>query len=179
MLRVVIDTSTLISFVLTSGDITRQIITAWRADEFVLLTSPATRAELQRVLAKSQIRDRSKVALGWFATDIDRYSTHVPGDLVLSGICRDPKDNMFLACAAEGRADYIVSSDHDLLTLRSYRDTCIVNPGEFLVVLRLAALSSQELSRVFSTDTLLHIWSSICLIPALKDKVGDALGGFQ
>jgi len=46
MLRVVIDTSTLVSFALTAGDITRQIIGAWRAEEFTLLTTPATRDEL-------------------------------------------------------------------------------------------------------------------------------------
>ena len=42
---------------------------------------------------------------------------------------------MFLACAVEGRADYIVSGDRDLLTLESYQDIPIVTATEFLRVL--------------------------------------------
>jgi putative PIN family toxin of toxin-antitoxin system len=179
MLRVVIDTSTLVSFVLTAGDITRQIISAWRADEFTLLTTPGTRAELRRVLEKPQIRFRSHASLNWFADDIERFSTHVPGKLDLAGVSRDPKDDMFLACAVEGEADYLVSSDRDLLVLQAYDDVCIVNPGEFLIVLRLAQRSPQELRTAFSANTLLHVWSSICLIPSLKEKVAEALGGFE
>lgn len=179
MLRVVIDTSTLVSFVLTAGDITRRIISAWREDEFILLTTPATRAELRRVLEKPQIRTRSRTSLSWFAVDIERYSTHVTGELSLAGVSRDPKDDMFLACAVEGRADYLVSSDHDLLVLRAYEQVCIVNPGEFLVALQLSRLTPPEIRTLFSIDALLQVWSSICLIPSLKEKVAEALGGVE
>ena len=42
---------------------------------------------------------------------------------------------MVLACAVEGRADYIVSGDRDLLTLESYEEIPIVTPREFLQIL--------------------------------------------
>lgn len=177
MLRVVIDTSTLVSFVLTAGDITRRIIAAWRADEFILLTTSETRAELRRVLEKPQIRARSREPMGWFADDIERFSTHIAGDLQLPGVTRDSKDDMFLTCAVEGRADYLVSSDRDLLVLRGHENVCVVNPGEFLVILRLAQLSPLEMRTNFSPDTLSHVWSSLCLTPSLKEKVAEALRG--
>lgn len=34
--------------------------------------------------------------------------------------CRDPGDDMFLACAVDGRADAVVSADRDLLDLGEY-----------------------------------------------------------
>ena len=42
-------------------------------------------------------------------------------------LCRDPKDNMFLDVAVEGKADFIVSGDEDLLVLKKIENTTIVN----------------------------------------------------
>jgi len=66
---------------------------------------------------------------------LERYMWHVPGDLELTGACRDPKDDRFLARAVEGKAHYLVSSDKDILDMKSYRGVAIVNPGQFLLAL--------------------------------------------
>ena len=58
-----------------------------------------------------------------------------PGRLAVHVITRDPSDNMFLTCAVEGRADYIVSGDQDLLTVQSYQGIPIVTAAEFLRIL--------------------------------------------
>jgi len=42
---------------------------------------------------------------------------------------------MFIACAVEGRARYIVSGDHHLLDLRRYGRVRIVTVAHFLRVL--------------------------------------------
>ena len=49
--------------------------------------------------------------------------------------CRDPKDDKFLAIAAAGEADLIVSGDQDLLALHSYAGIPIVPPVDFLRML--------------------------------------------
>lgn len=46
--------------------------------------------------------------------------------------CRDPKDNKFLELAWNGRADLIVSGDHDLLALNPFREIPIVKPAGFI-----------------------------------------------
>lgn len=46
--------------------------------------------------------------------------------------CRDPKDDMFLECAALAKAALIVAGDKDLLTLGSYKGTHIVTPAEYV-----------------------------------------------
>lgn len=43
----------------------------------------------------------------------------------------DPADNVILACAKDGAADFIVSSDHHLLDVREFEGISIVNPAEF------------------------------------------------
>jgi len=46
-------------------------------------------------------------------------------------ICRDPKDNFLLSLASKAEADFIVTSDEDLLVLINYLDTKIINVKEF------------------------------------------------
>jgi hypothetical protein len=46
-------------------------------------------------------------------------------------ICRDPKDNFLLALARDGRADYLITGDHDLLVIGSFEETLILTFSEF------------------------------------------------
>ena len=46
-------------------------------------------------------------------------------------ICRDPKGNFLLALAQDGNADYLITGDHDLLTLKKLGKTKIVTLKDF------------------------------------------------
>jgi uncharacterized protein len=49
--------------------------------------------------------------------------------------CRDPKDDKYLALAAAGQADVIVSSDiRHLLSMHPWRGIPILSPADFLVL---------------------------------------------
>jgi putative PIN family toxin of toxin-antitoxin system len=48
-------------------------------------------------------------------------------------IVRDEEDNKILESAVESKADYLITSDHDLLNLKSYQNVKIVNPAQFWV----------------------------------------------
>lgn len=52
MLRIVIDTSSLVSYVLTKGEIMQRVIAHWRAGAFTVLSSSETLAELAEVLSR-------------------------------------------------------------------------------------------------------------------------------
>jgi putative PIN family toxin of toxin-antitoxin system len=54
---------------------------------------------------------------------------------LLNAVPRDPDDNMVLECAIEGNAQYIVTGDKDLLTLKTFHDIQIVTASDFLKVL--------------------------------------------
>ena len=47
-------------------------------------------------------------------------------------VCRDPKDDEFLALAVNGQANFIVTGDRDLLVLNPFRGIAIVGPDVFL-----------------------------------------------
>jgi putative PIN family toxin of toxin-antitoxin system len=50
-------------------------------------------------------------------------------------ICRDPKDNFLLALAKDGKADYLITGDGDLLVLKEFERTKIVTLSDFESVL--------------------------------------------
>jgi len=49
----------------------------------------------------------------------------------LINICRDPKDNFLLALAKDGNADYLITGDSDLLSVKKLGKTKIVKLSEF------------------------------------------------
>jgi putative PIN family toxin of toxin-antitoxin system len=46
--------------------------------------------------------------------------------------CRDTRDNKFLELAVDGKADYIISGDEDLLVLNPFRGIPILTARDFL-----------------------------------------------
>lgn len=49
-------------------------------------------------------------------------------------VCLYPKDDKIPEFAVNGRADYIVTGDEDLLLMNSFRRIAIIRPAEFLAV---------------------------------------------
>ena len=49
--------------------------------------------------------------------------------------CRDPKDNFLLSLAVDGKADYLLTGDKDLLVLKKIGDTEIKTMSEFFDVI--------------------------------------------
>ena len=127
------------------------------------------------MLARPAIRQLATAPLDELVRGLERFSEHVPGVLELSGACRDPKDDRFLACAVEGGAHYLVSSDYDLLDMRRYRDVAIVNPGQFLLALELYPLEARALVARFGHDVLADIQATVPLEPGTAARVAEAL----
>jgi len=138
VIRAVLDTNQYVSMALKPGGTADQLLAAWRDERFVLVLSPQILEEIVRVLRYPRLRRLVRLT----TAEVDRLLESLlidaeltPGHLAVHVITRDPSDNMVLACAVEGRADYIVSGDRDLLTLESYEEIPIVTPREFLQIL--------------------------------------------
>jgi predicted nucleic acid-binding protein len=54
----------------------------------------------------------------------------------MAGIMCDPNDDMIVACAVKGRAQYIVTRDKDLLSMHSYQGVIMSSPEAFRMLLR-------------------------------------------
>jgi hypothetical protein len=136
MIRAVVDTSVLVSNVIVPNGVPAQVIDAWRALRFVLVTSPAIIRETRRTLDYPRIRRKypftdSRVTHFLMLLERDAEVTAWEPDVSEAGI-RDPNDEMVLSCALAGSASFVVSSDQDLLTVGEYRKVRIVTPRQFL-----------------------------------------------
>ena len=129
-MRVVLDTNVILSGLL--GGTTRTVLDALFLNRFRLVTSNALLTELTVVLKRPQWRSvlASAACSDFMALVRDDAVVVSPTKSVV--LCRDPEDNALLECALAGRVDYLVTGDHDLLTLRSFHSTRILRPAEFL-----------------------------------------------
>jgi hypothetical protein len=87
----------------------------------------------------AEIRFVLKAKFNWLDRSIDELLDEYAPDIMMvpvrgsvSGICRDPKDDMVLECAQRAGAECIVSGDKDLLTLKKYQSIRILTPRAFL-----------------------------------------------
>lgn len=139
MLRAVPDTNIIVSGTISSSGAPFEVLEGWRHRRFTLVTSPPILKEVERVFEYSRI----KKAYGLDAKTIDqilarlvKYSAVIPGELTVTEIKDDPADDLFLACAVEGEADFIVTGDRHLLEVGTYRGVWIKTAQRFLVALK-------------------------------------------
>ncbi|HEY5055666.1 MAG TPA: putative toxin-antitoxin system toxin component, PIN family [Acidobacteriaceae bacterium] len=149
--RVVFDTSTLVSAALRIGSIPHQaLLEAFATCD--VCSSQGTLDELERVLnGKKFDRYLDRASRSAFVALMRRHaiSFDVPeaNILTVAPACRDPEDNQFLALADVARANFIVSSDKDLLVLNPWHRIAVLTPAEFLA--QVAAKPSSSTSPEF------------------------------
>ena len=104
-------------------------------DHTKLVTSKEIIAELYRVLHYPRILQHFKPS----KEDIDEFiglilerALITEGRYSLKKIVDDPTDDMFLACAMEADADYIVSRDPHLRNIKHFHGIQIVDIGTFI-----------------------------------------------
>ncbi len=141
ILRVVIDTNLFVSGLLSKQGQPFVLLEAWRAQRFILLMSDEQRAELEDVLARPRLIRRYNLSPPEAATLlalVDHHSQRVVLTSALPLAVRDVKDEMILASALEGSADYLVTGDDDLLILNKHPEVgrlSIVPVRDFLAIL--------------------------------------------
>jgi putative PIN family toxin of toxin-antitoxin system len=128
--RIIIDTNLWISFLITkdfskidsliTGHKVHLLFSQELLDEFIQVT--------QRLKFKKFFKQKDVALL---IELLDQYAELIT---VISAIdvCRDPKDNFLLSLAVDGKADYLLTGDKDLLELKRIKQTRIRTITDFL-----------------------------------------------
>jgi putative PIN family toxin of toxin-antitoxin system len=129
-MRIVVDTNVFISAALK--DTSFPALTLHVATQRgTLLKSTATERQLFEVLARPQIAVLiDRVAADWMRKLMATAETVEIIERITA--CRDTTDDKFLELAVNGKADAIVSGDHDLLVLNPFHGIPIVPPATFV-----------------------------------------------
>jgi uncharacterized protein len=132
MLKVILDTSVFISAILSKNPETapNQILNRWQKGDFTLVISPQLQEELIIVLLRKGIKAELIENL---VTILETLALQIEGVYQATFLDNiDANDNMFLAAVYESKADYLVSLDNHLLTIKFYHGTQIITPSLFL-----------------------------------------------
>ncbi len=140
-LRAVVDTNLFVSGIILKRGNPFRLLEAWRTGLFVLLVSDWQQAELEAVVRRPEIVRKYGVTqddIAGLLRLLEMAAIRVSAEHALAVQVRDPKDEMILASAVAGNADYLVTGDANLLSLGAAPELGqlrIVNVVEFMTVL--------------------------------------------
>jgi putative PIN family toxin of toxin-antitoxin system len=133
-LRVVLDTNVLVSALIFKGRVSGLVV-LWRMGRITPVLSRETFDEFRRVLeypkfslSKGEIQEILQQEILPFFEVVERVDP-------VAGLCRDPDDDKFLACAASSHAAFLVSGDKDLCSLGKFGRIRILTPDQLLAML--------------------------------------------
>jgi len=137
--RTVLDSSVLVAALVTPNpaSASRVILAAAAVGAVRLVVSVALEEEYRRAVEYRQvIRCSAKVNRKTFVSAVAAVADRVLAGEAKGLVARDPADDMVLAAAIGGRADWVVSLDRHLIDLAEVEGVRILRPGDFLVELR-------------------------------------------
>jgi putative PIN family toxin of toxin-antitoxin system len=133
--KAVIDTSVMLSVAFPRGELIKELRNMIADGAFTLVTSKEIMAELYRVIHYPRILKQfkpSKDDFDNFIGMIMEKALITRGSYSTKKIADDPSDDMFLACAMEAKADYIVSRDPHLRNLKHFHGVKIIDVKAFV-----------------------------------------------
>ena len=135
-MRLILDTNILLSALLSPLGAPAKLLDAWERKAFTMVTSEALIAEFRDVAGRPFFRARLRPsAVELLATELQDFSFYCR-DLPSGPVAPDPKDCYLLAMAQASQADFLVTSDRELLSLKRHGSTRIVTPAAMIELLR-------------------------------------------
>ncbi len=139
LLRVVVDTKVIISGLLLPTGKPHQMIELWRENKFILLQSNILLNEIYEVLKRDKLKKYlvNNTTLPSIHSLLIKQSEIVKITKLLPIKIRDVKNEIVIATALSGNADYIITGDNDLLVLNKHpmlTNVAIVSVAEFLTI---------------------------------------------
>ena len=135
-MRLILDTNVLLSALLSPLGAPAKLLDAWERKMFTLVASDVLIEELRDVAARPFFRSRLRASaselLGAGLRDFSFYCRDLPS----GPIAPDPKDSYLLAMAEAGHADFLVTGDKELLSLKHHKSTRIVTPAAMIEALK-------------------------------------------
>jgi len=135
LIIVVFDLNVLVSSLIVKGkphDLWRRA----KNNEFTLELSNEMFSELVNVVSRKKFEKYvTAIDVKLFLADLSRISKFVRVKSKFKVITEDPDDDIIVRTAYDGKADYIVSGDRHLLTLKEFKGIKVLTIDEMLSLL--------------------------------------------
>jgi len=129
-IRIILDTNIWISFLITKSmkGIDKLIFN----DKAVLLFSDELMTEFIDVTSREKLKPYfTKEDIASLIDLIEEYGEIIKVKSKVDA-CRDKEDNFLLSLAKDGKSDYLITGDKDLLVIESFGKTKIISLTDFL-----------------------------------------------
>jgi putative PIN family toxin of toxin-antitoxin system len=130
-LKVILDTDALVSALLFGGEPGR-LVSLWEKGRVVPLVSREVLLEYVRVLGYPKFSLSAEDIQALIEEHVLPFAEMVSVPRTPRIVREDPGDDKFLALAAAGRADFLISGDIHLLNLERHHGVEILTPRNFL-----------------------------------------------
>ena len=134
-MRLILDTNILISALLSPLGASAELLDAWERKVFTLVACEALIAELRDVAGRPFFRARLRASAAELLAAGLRDFSFFCRDLPSGPIAPDPKDSHLLALAEASEAEFLVTGDKELLSLKQHKSTRIVTPAAMIELL--------------------------------------------
>ena len=129
-LKLIIDTNLWVSFIISNKlNLLDPLLFAGDAR---LLFSAELILEIQETIAKPRLKKYFRTnSLEEMLSVFEPFIDLVKVESIVT-VCRDPNDNFLLALAKDGKADYLLTGDNDLLVIKKFGKTKIITIASFI-----------------------------------------------
>jgi putative PIN family toxin of toxin-antitoxin system len=134
MHRVVIDTNIIVSGIIQKKGYPYNVVKSWENGNIILITSLKLIDEVKKVFFYPKIKEKFKLEyseINHVVQNLLKYSVTITNLPVINFIKTDPSDNIILSTAEEGKANFIITGDSHLLTLKNYKGIEIITAKHF------------------------------------------------
>jgi putative PIN family toxin of toxin-antitoxin system len=134
--KIILDTNVLLSALLSPVGPSAQLLEAWERKKFIVVACEALIAELRDVTSRPFFQARLRMStielLAAGLRDLSGFCADLPQELVAPAA----KDSFLRALAEASHADFLVTGDKELLTLKPHGPTRIITPTAMIQVLK-------------------------------------------
>lgn len=139
-MRVILDTNILLSALLSPLGMPAKLLDAWERRKFTLVACNALVAELREVASRpffrAKLRASAAELLAAGLRDFSFFCRELPSGSAAPDFPPDRKDNYLLALAEASRAEFLVTGDKELLSLKRHKSTRIITPAAMIEALK-------------------------------------------
>ena len=130
MMRVVVDTNVFVSSILSPRNVPAQILDLILSRRMILLVSEAILEEYREVLRREEFSFNPETV-----QDLLRFIQTYAEKITLTPLkisLPDASDEVFLACAQQGKADFLITGNKRHFPPSLCRPVTVASPSEFL-----------------------------------------------
>jgi len=129
-MKLVLDTNIFISSFFWGGN-PRKIVVQIIDGKDTLFVSDEILQEVFSVMSRPKF-NVNRLQIIHFIKSIKEIAHSVPTLGTIRGVCRDSDDDKILECAVLSNADFIISGDSDLLSLKEFQGIPIITASEYI-----------------------------------------------